>query len=266
VGTSDMTLMHSVSDILGVDAISTMVLANAAGAICGMVEAQAPSAPSEQRVLGATMLGLTTDCVTAARRLLQVKGYDVVPFHANGTGGRCLEELIERGLITGVLDVSVQELVGNLCGGLFDAGPDRLVAAARAGIPQVVVPGGSDYIVLGPLASLTDEQRARPLLIHNPNITLVRTTKDEMAEVGRVIANRMNAAAGPAAVLVPLKGFSQADVVGGMFFDQEADGGLINVLHDRVRPGIEVIEVNEHVNAPGFSQLIVDTICHLMAA
>lgn len=264
VGTSDMTLMHSVVDILGVDAISARILANAAGAICGMVDARSLPMPPKRALVGASMLGLTTEGVMAVRARLVAAGIDVVPFHANGTGGRCLEEFVTRGMLAGVLDISLQEIVGYLAHGLFDSGPDRLKAAGRVGVPQVVVPGGTDYLVLGPLASLTPEQRARPVVVHNPNITLVRTTVDEMSQVGRIVAERVNAATGPVAVVVPLGGFSQADRVGNAFFDRAADMALVEALRSDLRSDVRMLEVDAHVNDPDFARTVGDTMQELM--
>jgi uncharacterized protein (UPF0261 family) len=203
VGTTDMTLMHSVADIAGLNTITRRVFTNAAAAIVGMAEASHETGADQRRVVGTTMLGLTTACVLHARACLEHLGYEVVTFHPNGTGGRCLERLVDEGLIEGVLDLSLQELTGYICRGLFDAGPDRMKAAARCGLPAVVAPGGTDYIVLGPLSSLTNEQRQRPLIIHNPNITLVRTSKAEMEQIGRLLAQRLNEMQGPASVLIP---------------------------------------------------------------
>ncbi|MGD8624624.1 MAG: Tm-1-like ATP-binding domain-containing protein, partial [Anaerolineae bacterium] len=228
VGTSDVTLMHSVADIVGVNTVTRKVFGNAAAAVAAMAEAAAPAGEREARaVVGATMLGLTTPCVLQAQELLEGWGYELVAFHPNGTGGRAMERLVEEGVIQAVLDVSLQELTGRVCGGLFDAGPERLTAAGRRGLPQVVAPGGTDYVVLGPLDSLNEAQRARPLIVHNPNITLIRTTADEMAAIGRLMARRLNEARGPVAVMVPMGGFSYSDRPGQAFYDPEADAALV---------------------------------------
>ncbi len=254
VGTSDVTLMHSVADILGVNTVTRKVFGNAAAAVVAMAESAETVEEGGRTVLGATMLGLTTPCVLHAKELLEAQGYELVTFHPNGTGGRALERLVDEGLIRGVLDVSTQELAGEVCGGLFDAGPGRLTAAGRQGIPQVVVPGGTDYVVLGPLSSLTAEQRRRPLIVHNPNITLVRTDKQEMAEIGRLMARRLNAARGPAAVLVPLGGFSYSDRPGHAFFDPEADAALVYALKQGLEAHVELDLVNAHVNDAAFAR------------
>lgn len=254
VGTADVTLMHSVADIAGLNRITRKIFSNAAAAVVAMAEASETVQDSSCTVLGATMLGLTTPCVLHAKKLLEWWGYELVAFHPNGTGGRSMERLIDEGVIQGVLDLSTQELTGYVCHGLFDAGPNRLTAAGRQGIPQVVAPGGTDYIVLGPRSSLTEEQQRRPFIIHNPNITLVRTAQEEMAQVGQLMAERLNQARGPVAVLIPLRGFSASDRPGHAFYDPEADAALITTLKANLDPGIELMEVDAHINDPAFAE------------
>jgi len=262
VGTSDVTLMHSVADILGLNSVTRKVFGNAAAAVAAMAESAAAlqegGPEGGATVLGATMLGLTTACVLHAKELLEARGYELVTFHPNGTGGRSMERLVDEGLIRGVLDISTQELAGEVCGGLFDAGPGRLTAAGRQGIPQVVAPGGTDYVVLGPLSSLTAEQRRRPHIVHNPNITLVRTSREEMAEIGRRMAERLNAARGPAAVLVPRGGFSYSNRPGLPFYDPEADAALIAALEQGLSSRVELAVVDAHVNDAAFAREAVD--------
>jgi uncharacterized protein (UPF0261 family) len=264
VGTTDVTLMHSVADIVGVNAVTRKVFTNAAAAVAAMVEASESVEESDRVVLGATMLGLTTPCVLQAKELLDAHGYELVAFHPNGTGGRSLERLVDEGLIQGVLDVSLQELTGHVCGGLFDAGPDRLTAAGRRGIPQVVAPGGTDYIVLGPLHSLTDEQRSRPLIVHNPNITLIRTARQEMAEVGRLMARRLSEAKGPVAVLIPMGGFSYSDRPGHAFYDPAANAALVEALESGLASRVELLKIDTHVNDPAFSDTVAAKMQELM--
>jgi uncharacterized protein (UPF0261 family) len=165
-----------------------------------------------------------------------------------------MERLIDEGLIHGVLDLSTQELAGHICGGLFDAGPERLTAAGRRGLPQVVTPGGTDYVVLGPLGSLTDEQRARPLIVHNPNITLIRTATEEMAQIGRLMARRLNEARGPTAMLVPLGGYSYSDRPGHAFYDPEADAALVAALESDLAPRVELLKIDAHINEAVFAE------------
>jgi uncharacterized protein (UPF0261 family) len=266
VGTSDVTLMHSVADILGINAVTRKVFANAAAAVTAMAEANESVEEGDRTVLGATMLGLTTPCVLQAKALLETHGYELVAFHPNGTGGRSMERLIEEGLIQGVMDISTQELTGHICQGLFDAGPDRMLAAGQRGVPQVVAPGGTDYIVLGPLSSLSQEQRERVLIVHNPNITLIRTATEEMAEIGRLMAHRLNAARGPAAVLIPMGGFSYSDRPGHAFYHPEADAALVYALETALAPGVQLLKVEAHINDPAFAEAVAGKMWELMEA
>lgn len=264
VGTSDVTLMHSVADILGVNVVTRKIFANAAAAVGAMAEASETVEESDRVVLGVSMLGLTTPCVLRAKELLEQQGFELVGFHANGTGGRSMERLVDEGIIQGVLDVSTQELTGHVCRGLFDAGPDRMKAAGRKGIPQVVAPGGTDYIVLGPLSSLTVEQRSRPLIIHNSNITLIRTAKGEMEELGRLMADRLNDAHGPAAVLIPMGGFSFSDRPGHAFYDPKADAALVDALEAELSLRVDLLKIDAHVNEPAFAEAVVAKMQELM--
>jgi len=264
VGTTDMTLMHSVADIAGLNAVTRKVFTNAAAAMVGMVEVSGAIEKSDRRVIGTTMLGLTTPCVLYARECLEGWGYEVVTFHPNGTGGRCLERLVDEGLIQGVMDLSLQELTGHVCHGLFDAGPDRMKAAARHGLPEVVAPGGTDYIVLGPPSSLTEDQRKRATIIHNPNITLVRTSKKEMAQIGQLMAQRLNEAQGPAAVLVPMRGFSYSDRPGHPFHSPEADAALVAALETGLDSRIQLLKIDAHVNEAAFAEAAATKMQELM--
>jgi uncharacterized protein (UPF0261 family) len=266
VGTTDVTLMHSVADILGINAVTRKVFTNAAAAVVAMAEAAETVEESDRVAIGATMLGLTTPCVLRAKELLEAHGYELIAFHPNGTGGRSMERLIDEGLIEGVMDISTQELTGHVCHGLFDAGPGRLTAAGRKGIPQVVTPGGTDYIVLGPMDSLTEEQRNRSLIIHNPNITLIRTARHEMADIGHLMARRLNEARGPVAVLIPMGGFSYSDRPGHAFYDPEGNAALVSALEADLDPGIELLKVDAHINDPAFADAVAAKMRELMEA
>ena len=266
VGTTDVTLMHSVADILGINFVTRKVFTNAAAAVAAMTEASESVKEGNREVLGATMLGLTTPCVLRARELLEAQGYELVAFHPNGTGGRSMERLIDEGLIQGVLDISTQELAGHVCQGLFDAGPDRMKAAGRRGLPQVVAPGGTDYIVLGPLTSLTAKQRSRPLIVHNPNITLIRTAREEMADIGRLMARRLNEARGPVAVLIPMGGYSYSDRPGHAFYDPAANDALVEALQGNLATGVELAKIEAHINDPVFAEAVANKMRGLMLA
>ena len=266
VGTTDVTLMHSVADILGINAVTRKVFTNAAAAVVAMAAAAETVEESDRVAIGATMLGLTTPCVLRAKELLEAHGYELIAFHPNGTGGRSMERLIDEGLIEGVMDISTQELTGHVCHGLFDAGTGRLTAAGRKGIPQVVTPGGTDYIVLGPMDSLTEEQRNRSLIIHNPNITLIRTARHEMADIGHLMARRLNEARGPVAVLIPMGGFSYSDRPGHAFYDPEGNAALVSALEADLDPGIELLKVDAHINDPAFADAVAAKMRELMEA
>jgi uncharacterized protein (UPF0261 family) len=199
------------------------------------------------------MYGNTTPCVSTARRWLEDRGYEVVVFHATGAGGMGMEALMEAGLVTGVLDVTAAELADELAGGLGSAGPHRLETAGRLGLPQVVAPGAIDMVNFGPPATVPERYRERRLYQHNPAITLMRTSREECAELGRVMARRLNRATGPLTVFLPLRGFSEIGARGGVFHDPEADAALIAELKAGLDPRIEVVEMDTNVNDPAFA-------------
>lgn len=255
VGTSDLTLMYSVVDIAGINAISEKVLGNAAAAAVGMALHYAAFVPrnSGKPLIGATMFGVTTPCVTAARRWLEDHGCEVLVFHATGSGGMSMEALMESGSVTGVLDVTTSELADELVGGVLSAGPDRLERAGALGLPQVVSLGGLDMVNFGPLETVPERFRKRHLYRHNPAVTLMRTTSEECAELGRVMAAKLNRATGPLTVFVPLGGFSAMGAVGGVFHDPAADAALIAQLKAGLDPTVEVVEMDTGINDPAFA-------------
>lgn len=256
VGQVDITMMYSVVDISGINRISECILSNAAAAIAGMARAYAGFQPSagSKPLIGATMFGVTTPCVTEARQVLEGHGYEVIVFHATGTGGKSLENLISAGFFAGVLDVTTTELADELVGGVLSAGPDRLEAAGRLGIPQVVSLGALDMVNFGPADSVPDKFKERRFHQHNATVTLMRTTPEECAELGRIIARKLNGAKGPVSVFVPLKGISMIAVEGKSFYDAAADRALIDNLKAGLRDGIEVIEMDMEINDPRFAQ------------
>ncbi|MDW8060339.1 MAG: Tm-1-like ATP-binding domain-containing protein [Thermomicrobium sp.] len=256
VGASDIAMLYPVVDIAGINRISERILTNAAAAMAGMAQAYEsfqPSAPSKPLV-GATMFGVTTPCVTVAREELEARGYEVLVFHATGTGGQAMEGLVRGGFLAGVLDITTTELADELVGGVLSAGPERLEAAGAAGIPQVVSLGALDMVNFGPLETVPERFRQRRLYQHNPTVTLMRTTKEECAELGRIIARKLNAARGPVAVFIPRRGFSAIDVEGKPFYDPEADRALIEALKAHLAPHIEVHEWDTDINDPAFAR------------
>src|SRR3954451_14027326 len=222
VGASDVTMTYSVVDIAGLNRISERILSNAAAAIAGMAKVEVPEPAGAKPLVGATMFGVTTPCVTRARERLEQAGYEVLVFHATGAGGQSMEALARDGFLAGVLDATTTELADELVGGVLSAGPDRLRGAGAAGVPQVVSLGALDMVNFGPRETVPPQFEGRNLYVHNPTVTLMRTTKDECAELGRRIGRKLSAAAGPTVLFVPLRGVSMIDVEGQPFHDAAA--------------------------------------------
>jgi uncharacterized protein (UPF0261 family) len=254
VGAVDITMMYTVVDISGINQISARILTNAAGAIAGMIQSPAVIRPQGDRpLLAVSMFGVTTPCVTAAREWLEEHGFEVLVFHQTGTGGQSMEELVRAGFIRGVLDVTTTELADELVGGVMPAYPGRLEAAGAAGLPQVVSLGALDMVNFGPRATVPERFADRTFYIHNPTVTLMRTTADECAQLGLRLAEKLNAAAGATAVFVPLKGVSQIDAEGQPFHDPEADAALFRALRDGLADTVELHELDLHINDPAFA-------------
>lgn len=268
VGLRDVLVMHSVVDILGVNPISRPIYDNAARAIVGMVRGPAapPKVAAGDRAVALTMLGNTTPAVMRLERALEVRRYTPVIFHANGVGGRCMEEFIAAGVFVGVLDFTASEVVDELVGGLHAGGPHRMAGAARQGVPQVVVPGCVDFFVAGPVASVPEKWRTRPLYRHNPALTLVRATRDEMAEVARVMAVKLSASRGPVAVAVPLGGLSIPNRPGDVFHDPVADATFRAELRKHLRSDIPIVEVEAHINDAAFTEVVLALFMQVMRA
>jgi uncharacterized protein (UPF0261 family) len=263
-GTKDITFMPSVVDVAGFNRISRQIYANAAGAIAGMVEGAAPSAAEEKPLIAASMFGNTTVAVDHARELLEAKGYEVLVFHATGTGGRTMEDLIADGYITASLDMTPTELADEVCGGILSAGPERCLAASRAGIPAVLVPGCVDMANFGGVDTVPERYRGRLLYEWNPNVTLLRTNVEENRRIGEMLAAAANAATGPVAFLFPLGGVSMLDSVGHEFWDPEADRACFETIKAHLRPGIPVIEMPENINDPRFSERAATTLLEML--
>ena len=254
VGASDVTMMYSVVDVAGINRISERILSNAAAAIAGMAKVELPEREGARPLVGATMFGVTTPCVTKARERLEELGYEVLVFHATGTGGQSMEALMRSGFITAALDVTTTELADELVGGVLSAGPRRLEAAGELGVPQVVSLGAIDMVNFGPIETVPEKFARRRLYKHNPAITLMRTTPEECAELGRMIARKLNAAKGPTALFVPLRGVSMIAVEGQVFYDPAADEALFEALRENVdRERVEVHELDTDVNDPEFA-------------
>jgi uncharacterized protein (UPF0261 family) len=258
---TDLVLMPSVVDVAGVNRLSARILANAAAAVAGMVSAAPVDSAADHPLLAASMFGVTTPAVDAARARLGDLGYEVLVFHMTGTGGRTLESLAASGQLAGVLDLTTTELADELVGGVFSAGPDRLTAAGRAGIPQVVSVGALDMVNFGPLDTVPPQFADRNLFVHNPSVTLMRTTPAECAELGRRLATRLNGSTGPVALFLPLRGISAIAVEGGVFHDPAADAALFDAIRDTVdRSVVEVVEFDAAINDESFAQAAADAL------
>jgi uncharacterized protein (UPF0261 family) len=274
VGTRDVMMLHSVVDIAGLNRISRAVLDNAAAAMAGMVSATIATKaslkgqrtkdaepPADKPIIAATMFGVTTPCVEAARKRLEAAGYEVLVFHATGTGGRTMEGLIRDGLVAGVLDITTTELADELVGGILTAGPDRLTAAGARGVPQVISVGALDMVNFGPPETIPGRFSGRHFYHHNANVTLMRTTPDEMARLGEEVARKAAAATGPTRVLLPLNGVSAIDAEGKPFWWPEADQALFAAI----RTGVSAVEFDHHINDPTFAVACAETLLGLIS-
>jgi|SRR5665811_917953 len=267
VGAIDITMMYSVVDIAGINRVSARILSNAAAGIAGMATAYARSLPdtSDKPLIGATMFGVTTPSVTRARELLEERGYEVLVFHATGAGGQSMEALVRGGFLAGVLDITTTELADDLVGGVFSAGPDRLEAAGEHALPQVVSLGALDMVNFGPRDTVPDKFQDRNLYVHNPTITLMRTTPEECAELGRRIAAKLSAAKGPVALFIPRGGVSAIATEGGVFHDPEADAALIDQLLANIGDSVEVHDRSEDINDPRFAEVMANRLVELIS-
>jgi uncharacterized protein (UPF0261 family) len=253
VGVKDIVMFPSVVDVAGLNRISRQLLTRAAGAICGMVEMPVPVA-TDKPIIVASQFGNTTACIEHARKILEAAGYEVIVFAATGTGGRTMESLIETGLVAGVLDVTTTEWADELIGGVLNAGPTRLEAAARAGVPAVVSTGCLDMVNFGSPESVPARFAGRKLYQHNPQVTLMRTTPEECVTLGSILAKKLNGSTGPVTVLLPLRGGSVISAPGGPFHDPIADAALYTAIKSNLRPDIVVQELDCAVNDPAFAE------------
>jgi len=267
VGSVDVTMMYSVVDIAGVNQVSARIMSNAAGALAGMARATVPDLGETRPLIVASMFGVTTPCVTVGRERLEELGYEVLVFHQTGAGGGSLEELIKTGHIVGSFDATTTEFCDAVVGGVLAAVPDRLESAGRAGIPQVVSLGALDMVNFGPEASVPERFRGRNLYVHNPTITLMRTTPDECREIAQLIARKLNAATGPTELFVPLRGVSVIATEGQVFYDPEADAALFETLRAEVDPAKVVLhELELDVNDPEFALAMANRLHELIEA
>ncbi|MSR83517.1 MAG: UPF0261 family protein [Candidatus Latescibacteria bacterium] len=266
VGTKDIAMIPSIVDVAGLNHISRPIFARAAGAICGMAAAPVPEAADERPILVASMFGNTTTCVNACAGALDLCGYEVLIFHATGTGGRTMESLVAEGLVDAVLDITTTEWADTVCGGVFDAGPERLSAPGQQGVPHLIVPGCVDMANFGPLSTVPSSYREAGRLLYewNPAVTLMRTNAEENRQMGRIFAEKANQAQGPVAFLLPLKGVSILDGEGQLFCDWEADQAFFAALKEHLKPGIRVVELDHNINDPEFSAKAVEMMLELI--
>jgi uncharacterized protein (UPF0261 family) len=263
-GSKDITFIPSIVDVAGLNNISQVIFANGAGAIAGMVKMEKPEAASDKPLIAASMFGNTTQCVDRARGVLEAAGYEVLVFHATGTGGKTMESLITDGYMVGALDITTTELADEVCGGVFSAGPKRGQAAPRQGIPTILVPGCVDMANFGGIDTVPEKYRGRNLYEWNPNVTLLRTNVEENQKMGEMLAAAANAATGPIAVILPLKGVSMLDSQGERFWDPEADAACYDAIRANLRPDIKVIESDHNINDPEFADLCANTLLNLL--
>jgi uncharacterized protein (UPF0261 family) len=269
VGVRDIFMLHSVVDISGLNRVSRTVLTNAARAMAGMVlypggKRQESGVSEDKPLVTATMFGVTTPCVEAARRFVEKAGYEVLVFHATGTGGQTMEAFIADGLIRGVLDLTTTELADELAGGILTAGRDRLTAAGLHGVPQVISLGALDMVNFGPPETVPEQFRGRRFYAHNPTVTLMRTTPEENDRLGKEIAEKASAARGPTAILVPRLGVSAIDREGQPFWWPEADAALFQSLKNWLAPQVQLIELDLHINDPAFAEAAAQTLLILL--
>jgi uncharacterized protein (UPF0261 family) len=258
VGVKDITMIPAIVDISGLNRISRGVFARAAAAVCGMVETRVPAGDDDKPTIVASMFGNTTKCVEAARAIVEREGFEVLVFHAVGSGGQTMESLIETGEIAGVLDVTLTEWADELVGGVMSAGPSRLEAAARTGTPAVIAPGCLDIVNFWEPHTLPEKYRGRRIYQHNAKQTLVRTDPDENAQLGRIIASKLNRSIGPVAVYLPLGGISVISAPGGPYHWPEADAALFDSLRTHLRKDIPFHELNLHINDAAFARAMAD--------
>jgi uncharacterized protein (UPF0261 family) len=255
VGTKDIVMIPSIVDVAGINRISAPIYANAVGAVVGMVETKPPKIKAKP-LLVASMFGNTTPVVNRCVATMAERGYETLVFHATGTGGRTMESLVDEGFIDGVLDITTTEWADEVCGGVFTAGPTRGDAAARRGIPQVICPGCLDMANFWAPETIPAKYKDRLFYRWNPNITLMRTTPEENAQMGRILAEKANASKGPVAFFLPLKGVSMLDAPGKEFWWPEADQALFDAIEKHVKPDIPVIEMDNNVNDEAFADAV----------
>ena len=265
VGVKDVTMVPSIVDVAGVNLISEKIFKEAAGAICGMVKMDYTPSGDQKPIIAATMFGNTTPCVDRCREVLISKGYEVLVFHCTGTGGRTMEGLVDDGYVCAVLDITTTEWADEICGGVLSAGPTRLDASGKAGIPHLIVPGCVDMANFGPKDTVPEKYKDRLFYEWNPSVTLMRTNIEENARMGKIFAEKANVSKGKAAFLIPLKGVSMLDSEGQPFWWPEANQAMFDAIKKNLKSGIPVVEMDCNINDEAFTQKAVEMLLELMA-
>ncbi|WP_114752471.1 Tm-1-like ATP-binding domain-containing protein [Pleomorphovibrio marinus] len=268
IGISDMVLMPSITDISGINSLSKITIGNAVGALLGMLEIPKPYM-DKKRAIAASMFGNTTPCIDLCRKILNQQDYEVLVFHATGNGGKTMEKLVKEGLVQGVLDITTTEWADTLCGGIFSAGKERLDGPGQRGIPHLIAPGCIDMCNFGNPSTIPSRYKDRLFYEWNPNVTLMRTNVEENRELGKIFAQKANAAKGKTAFILPMKGFSMLDALNEknepeLFWDEAADKAFLEGLKHHLDPKIEVEELNMNINHPDFAKRAVEKLLDMM--
>ncbi|KEH94584.1 Tm-1-like ATP-binding domain-containing protein [Clostridium massiliodielmoense] len=255
VGTSDVILIPSIVDVAGLNAISTKIFSNAVFAMAGMLKHNTKEVRNNKPLIAATMFGVTTPCIDKAKEYMEDRGYEVLVFHATGTGGKTMESLIESGYFKGVLDLTTTEWCDEIVGGVLNAGPNRCEAAIKNNIPQVVSVGACDMVNFGPFDTIPEKFKDRKFYRHNPTVTLMRTSIDECKKIGEKLAEKWNKSKGNTTVMLPLNGVSMIDYSGQPFCDKEADNALFNILRNKLdKSKVNIIELENGINDEEFAK------------
>lgn len=264
MGSKDILMFPSITDIVGLNRVNSRMLANAVGAVVGMVETEVEEPPEDKPVASVTALGITTPAAMKCKSRLEAEGYEVMVFHTTGIGGKTMEELISEGVISGVMDLTTTELMSELLGSTFISGPDRLETAGRKGIPQVIGPGGLDMVAFPGRAGVPAQFKDRLLYDHTPALTVMRTSTEDNAKLARIMADKVNRAKGPVTVVIPTRGFSAYDQKGELFFDPEADQVLTETLQKAVGANVQIVLVDAHINDDEFADQAVALFLDMM--
>ncbi len=264
MGSKDILMFPSITDIVGLNRVNQRMLDNAVGAIVGMVETEVDEPAEDRPVASVTALGITTPAAMKCQERLEARGYEVMVFHTTGIGGKAMEELVANGVISGVLDLTTTELMSQMLGSTFVSGPDRLETAGRLGVPQIIGPGALDMVAYAGRTAVPEQYRDRLLYDHTPALTVMRTSAEENVEAARLIADKVNRAKGPATIVIPTKGFSAYDQKGELFYDEEADAAFVETVQKAVRDSAQVVLIDAHINDDEFAQRVVELFMKMM--